>query len=351
MIWNLSIERQLAPNTTLMVAYVGNHGVHMQNVFDDANLVLPTATPQGFLWPFPAGSGTIINPAVGDIRGILWDGTALYDALQVSVSKRMSHGFLVEGSYTWGKNLDSGSTVGLGNFYTNSISSPFWFCPRCSKGLADFNIAQSLVVNYVWDLPTPTNLGAIGSNVLGGWQWGGIFTAQSGVPFTPLIAGDPLGVNSTDPYAYPNRIKGPGCSNPVNPGNPTNYVKLNCFGLPLASPGIAAECTPFGAPAAPIAGTCANLLGNSGRNDVIGPGLVVFDTSLVKNNPIRSISETFNVQFRAEFFNILNRANFETPAHNSAFFNSKGQPVGGAGSVNTTSTPARQIQFGLKLIW
>jgi hypothetical protein len=84
---------------------------------------------------------------------------------------------------------------------------------------------------------------------------------------------------------------------------------------------------------------------------VIGPGLVTFDFSLFKNNYIRKISEAFNAQFRAEFFNILNRANFSTPFANEALFDQTGTPIGGAGSLSQTSTPAREIQFAVKLIW
>jgi hypothetical protein len=234
------------------------------------------------------------------------------------------------------------------------------FCNACRRGLSDYNIAQTLVVNYMWHVPTPMNWGAVGSHVLGGWELGGIITAEGGVPFTPLIAGDPLGLNTTDPFAYPNRI--PGC-NPINtnfkntPG--LNYINVSCFVLPAATPAIAAQCSPFGltapsggSPGSPgIPGTCANLFGNAGRNTVIGPGLVDFDFSLFKNNYIPRISETFNVQFRAEFFNILNRANFATPVDNSTFFSQNGSPIGGAGALDQTSTTAREIQFALKVIW
>jgi hypothetical protein len=347
MIWNLNIQRQLTPNTTVMLGYVGNHGVHMLNRADDVNLVLPTATPQGYLWPFPAGSGTIINPAAGDIRGLYWNGDARYNALQVGALKRISHGFQVQGSFTWSKAIDTGSASVIGNPYTNSISSPFWFCSSCRRGLSDFNIGRTLVINYLWDVPIPKNWGAIGSHVLGGWEVGGIFTAEDGIPFTPLIAGDPLGLNSGDPFAYPNRLSGSGCGSPINPGNPINYVKLNCFTLPVAPAALAAQCTPFSA--AP--GTCSNLLGNVGRNSVIGPGLVTLNFSLFKNNYIRKISESFNVQFRAEFFNILNRPNFAVPVDNSTFFDSNGNPVGAAGALDKTSTTARQIQLALKVIW
>ena len=330
MIWNLNIQRQLTPSTTLTVGYVGNHGIHMMDRADDVNLVLPTVTAQGYLWPSPRGSGTKINPNFGTIRGVYWDGTSVYDALQLQVSKKMSHGFQAQGSYTWGKNIDMGSSSVAGDQFTNSISSPpFWFCRECRRALSDFNIAQSLVINYVWNVPTPKNWGVIASHVLGGWQLGGIFTAQTGVPMTPLIGGDPLGLNSNDPYDYPNRLTGPGCGSDVNPGNPQNYIKLNCF-----------------APPNPL-----TLFGNSGRNSVVGPGITTLDFSLFKNIYIKRISENFDAQFRSEFFNILNKANFATPVANSTLFDNTGNPVGGAGAINQVSTTARQIQFALKLIW
>jgi hypothetical protein len=206
-------------------------------------------------------------------------------------------------------------------------------------------------LNYIWTLPKPRGSGVLSTYLLGGWELGGIFTAETGVPITPLIGGDPLGLNSQDPYDFPTRLTGPGCGSLVNPGNPNNYIKLNCFALPVASPSIAAQCTPFGFPAAPIPGTCANLAGNEGRNIVIGPGLVDFDLSLFKNNYIRRISETFNVQLRAEFFNIFNHPNFAAPVDNETLFDQKGNPIGGAGSIDQTSTTSRQIQFALKVIW
>jgi TonB dependent receptor len=349
MIWNLNIQHQLTPSTNVMVGLVGNHGVHMLNRMDDINTVLPVATtPEGLLFP-PPPTGTRLNPAVGAMFGEYWGGDSVYDALEVQVTKRMSHGFQVQGSYTWGKGFDTGSASVLGDPFTNSISSPFFFCKSCRRGLSDYNITHTIVINYLWDVPGPKNWGSIGSYVLGGWEMGGIITAETGVPITPVIGGDPLGLNSTDPWAFPDRLTGPGCAgNPVNPGNVGNYIKLNCFALPMATPAIAAQCTPF-SPAVP--GSCANLVGNAGRNTVIGPGLATFDFSLFKNNYVKKISETFNAQFRAEFFNILNRANFTTPFATEALFDQTGTPNGGAGALTQTSTPAREIQFALKLIW
>lgn len=347
MTWNLNVEQQLTPSTTLMVGYVGNHGVHMLFRDDDANIVLPKATPQGYLWPYPAGSGTVLNPNAGDLRYVHFGADSKYDALQAQVTKNMSHGFQVRGSYTWGKNIDDGSSSILGDTFVNSISSLLWFCNSCRTGLSDFNIGQNLTANYLWDVPTPKDWGRLGSNVLGGWEMGGIITAESGIPITPLIGGDPLGLNSTDPYAYPNRLTGQGCRSDVNPGNPNNYIKLNCFAVPMATSAIAAQCTPFST----VPGSCANLLGNEARNSVVGPGLADYDFSLMKNTYITRISENFDVQFRAEFFNILNRPNFATPVDNSTLFDQTGAPVGGAGSVDSTSTTSREIQFGLKLNW
>jgi hypothetical protein len=349
MIWNLNIERELTPSTTLTVGYVGNEGVHMMNRTDDANVVLPASTSGGrLMWPFPAGSGSLLNPNIlGGISIGYWGGTASYNAVEVTLSKKFNRGFQAQGSYTWGKNLDTGSAAGIADPYTNSISSLFWFCNRCRHGLSDFNIAQNLTVNYIWDIPTPKAWTGIATHVLGGWEIGGIITAHTGVPITPLIGGDPLGLNSNDPFAYPDRLNTPGCANPVNPGNPTHYVKLNCFTVPMANPSIASLCTPFSA----VPGSCENLLGSAGRNSVIGPGLMDFDFSLFKNNYIHRISENFNLQFRAEFFNILNRANFETPVDNSTLFNPDGTVVDGAGALDQTATTSRQIQFGLKLIW
>ena len=262
----------------------------------------------------------------------------------------MSLGFQVHGSYTWGMSIDSGSASVIGDPFTNSITSLLYFCNACRRGPSDFNIGQTLIANYIWDIPTPKTWSGIASHMLGGWELGGIFTAEGGLPFTPLISGDPLGQNSSDPFDYPNRVSG--CSPLVNPANVQHYVNASCFVLPTAPASLAAQCVPFGTKLGkPIAGTCQNLIGNSSRNSVVGPGLINFDFSLFKNNYIPKISETFNAQFRAEAFNVFNRANFGVPTDNQTFFNVNGGAVGGAGSLDNTSTPSREIQFALKLIW
>jgi hypothetical protein len=84
---------------------------------------------------------------------------------------------------------------------------------------------------------------------------------------------------------------------------------------------------------------------------VMGPGESKLDVSVFKNNHIRRISETFNAQFRAEFFNVLNRANFASPTDNSTVFDQRGNPISSAGLITSTQTTSRQIQFALKFIW
>lgn len=97
--------------------------------------------------------------------------------------------------------------------------------------------------------------------------------------------------------------------------------------------------------------TCGNLRGNLGRNTLIGPGISNLDLSILKNNYVKRVSESFNVQFRAEFFNIMNRANFSSPTNNLAVFDETGQAIPSAGLITSTQTTSRQIQFALKLLW
>ncbi len=184
-------------------------------------------------------------------------------------------------------------------------------------------------MNYVWDIPTRASFAPPVKAILGGWEAGGILSIQSGTPFTVTVQGDPLGENNTDATQYPDRVNGPGCDNPVNPQTATGYVKLQCFAAPNPS----------------------NRLGTSGRNALIGPGLIEMDFSLFKNIPITKISEAFKAQFRAEFFNIANRPNFTSPNDNRAIMDASGAPTGNAGVITLTNTTSRQIQFALKLTW
>jgi hypothetical protein len=350
--WNLAIQQALTKSLTATVSYVGTHGVHQPLRIDDANIVQPLATEAGYVWPSPEGSGTVINPNFGQIRSMQWVGSSVYHALQVGVTQRTSRGLELYSAYTWSRNIDTSSSAIGGDGSISSVSSLVNFDLRLDRGLSDFNVSQAGMIAGTWQIPTPRLSSRPAEWAASGWQLGAIFKAHTGTPFTPTFGtdGDPLGLNSTDPWDYPSRLSGPGCNSLVNPGNPHHYIKTECFTLPSA-PSQAfynQYCDPsFGYP------TCINLRGNVGRNILPGPNLVNLDSSLIKNTHISRISETFNVQFRAEIFNILNHANFQVPIlpDNTDLYDSSGNALSTAGLLTSTTTTSRQIQLAVKLIW
>ncbi len=398
--WNLNIQQQLTPTLAGMVAYVGSRGVHQPFRVDEADLVIPTKTAYGYLWPQIDALGNVftpqcnqldpngsdpsqcappntINPNFGSVRGMFYEGHSYYNAFEAQLAKRMSHGFQVQGTFTWSKSIDTSSASVAGDSFGNSISSLPWFDLKLSRGLSDFNVGRTFVVNGTWEVPTPKSLAGPAQWALGGWELGLIFTASGGVPFSPSWAtgSDPLNSLSSDDWDFASRLGGSGCSSLTNPGKPNNYVKTGCFSVPTA-PNLAwwtANCDPApislgqafdpvnpansfnGNPPTPWlpALACFNLRGNAGRNILVGPGLTELDFSLFKNNYIKRVSERFNIQFRAEIFNILNHANFAPPATptNSDIFDGTGAPSAGAGVVTRTTTTAREIQFAVKLIF
>ena len=384
--YNLNLQYQLTPSLTSLLAYVGSRGIHQPYRPDDADMVIPTLTSAGYLFPKVDVFGNAFSPLCnqtdpngpvdpscappsrinehfGSVRGMFYEGQSYYNALEAQLVKRMSHGFQVQGTFTWGRSIDTSSATVAGDAFGNSIASPsYFFNPRQSRALSDFNVARTLVVNGLWEIPSPKSISGPARFLTQGWQLGVIFTASTGIPFTPTFGtgGDPLGTLSSDDWAYPNRLKGPGCSSLTNPGNPNTYFKANqCFAVPTA-PDQAffdANCDPapptLGVALAPGDLRCFNLRGNAGRNILIGPGTTEVDFSVFKNNYIRKISENFNVQFRAEMFNVLNHANFAPPVtpDNTDVFDATGTSTGVAGLLTRTSTTAREIQFAIKVIF
>jgi hypothetical protein len=350
--WNVNIQRQITASTTLSVSYVGTRSYHGPQKEDDTDMVLPTLTAAGYLWPFPVGSGTRLNPNYGAVVPDFSYVASRYEGFLAGVTKKFSHGFQAQASYTYSKCFDNGTIGPATSTFDNSVSSPMYFNPADKNGLCDYDVRDAFIGNYLWRLPTPKFWGAFGENALGGWSVGGVVTLRTGTPFTIYIAGDSLGQNSTDPHNYPDRVQGNGCANPINPGNANGYLKLNCFTPPIAPPSLLSMCQPAAASVSSvIPNTCMNLFGNNGRNSIIGPGLMDWDFSLIKDSYIKRISDFFDVQFRVEFFNILNHTNFQSPLDNNAVLNQDGTPTPGAGVLDDTTTTSRQIQFGLKLIW
>ena len=381
--WNLNIQREVAKDLTVVLGYVGSHAVHQLFRIDDGNIVLPTLSSVGYLWPQvdvlgnvytpqcnqtnpkgtdPSGCAppNLVNPAAGAIRFVDWGGSSSYQALQVGVTKRISHGVQVQGSFTWGKSLDNNSGSIAGDTLANSITSLYWFDLSQTRAVSDYNIGRVLVINGRWEIPGSKSANSFLSHLTNGWQVGGIFKVNDGLPITPTFGsgGDPLGENSSDPWDFPNRLSGPGCDTATNPRNPNGYIKTECFAAPTApNPNFwAANCDPappsVGGPVDPKSLQCFNLRGNVGRNILRGPGLVNLDTSLFKNNNFRRISETFNAQLRFEVFNIFNRANFQLPPiTNDNLFTASGGIDPNGGVIISTVTTSRQLQLALKIIW
>jgi Carboxypeptidase regulatory-like domain/TonB dependent receptor len=340
--WNFNIQHEVAPGWTALVGYVGSRSVHLSVAADDINLVPPVSTPAGILIPsntyqldpnWGGANGGLVPGAPGGagIRPVLFDGESTYNSFQAQLKKGMSHGVQGQLSYTYGKCRDNSSAPVTGDTYSNSIAVPLLLSQQYRGGACDFDLRQTATGTFIWDVPGPKSGAA--SYVLGGWELGTIVTATTGSPFTVTTGGggDPLntGFNGDFSMDFPNLVAG---CNPIHGG--VDYLNVNCFALPP---------------------TVANgvLVGNAGRNRLHGPGLKTVDFSAFKNI---QLMERMKLQFRAEFFNILNHPNFAGPnflndANNSVAF-SGGNPVpGSAGVLGSTSTASRQIQLGLKLIW
>jgi hypothetical protein len=180
------------------------------------------------------------------------------------------------------------------------------------------------VANGLWLLPGPGS--GVASALLGNWQLGGIVSASSGVPFSIIMGGDPLGLKGTDANGWPDLVNSPECATLTNPDDYLHFIKTPCFTVP----------TPI------------TRLGSAGRNIARGPGLLNVDMAAYKNIPV---SGRVRAQLRAEFFNVFNRTNFAAPLSNNAVFDQSGNPIASAGRITSLQTTARQIQLGLRLTW
>jgi hypothetical protein len=388
--WNLNIQRQLTSDMSLTVGYVGSHGVHLMMRGDDGNMAgAPGSsapyetTPYGYLFPCgPAGAGAgctpgtdlsggnaQVNPALGIIRYIYWNTDSHYNGLDVNLDKKFAHGFQFQLGYTFSKSLDDDSQTIAGDTFANGINSPWWFLPKAFYGPSDFNVAHTLTVNGLYTVPTPKFGGSVGEYALGGWELGGIFTYNSGTPTTPINNSDPLGLGNSGADQFGPLVKVAGC-NPIisnyagsTPGSP-NYINPACYSEPYLPTAVAQTlkypCASFSNPATPApAGQtyCANLSPlNIGRNSITGPKFYNMDFSILKNFPVKRISEAFNVQFRAEMFNIFNHDNFVPPQPcsgdcNSGLFDGTGAITSSAGQIHELAGLPREIQFALKLGW
>jgi len=361
--YNFNIQRQITGNMTLLLGYTGSRAFHNPFQADSVNTVIPTNVPGvGYVWPTPyAASLTapqqaarLLNPTTSNIMyNTMWQSRSWYNGMLVKLDKRLSHGFQLLGSFTWSKSMDdsSGSTAG-DTFQLDSVSEP-WYDLRLNKGLSDFDVRRNLVISGFWNVPTPHKLGAFGEKVVGGWQLGIITTLADGIPMPLSIASDLVGevITTVQP---PNIAPGCNANSAINSNFRSSLFEFNpnCFTLVPRTATNASYCDSAGRgfSAALAASTCANIRGNLGRDVLIGPGLFNVNFSVFKNNYIKTFSEAFNVQFRAEMFNVLNHTNF-APSANLSPFNGDGTPTSSFGQLTQTQTDNRVIQLALKVIW
>ena len=346
--WSFRVERELSLRTSLSVRYIGSHGYH-ELIGIDANEPFPVICPASPCpATYPAGFGALAgtpvpagayyvptnvraNPSIANTWTWFSEGDSSYHALQVDLNHRFSSGFLLRGVYTFSKALDDGDSL---NATTSGggpalASNPFNLA--ADKGLATYDVHHMASINATYALPfgrgqrIGNGLSGFAGAIVSGWNVNSIITAQGGFPFSPQLSYNPSNNGDTRNPVRP--FVNPAFSGPVILGTPGKWFDPNAF---LAPPNNAAN---------------AGFYGNLGRNTLRGPGLATWDFSTMKDT---RLNERLNLQFRAEIFNLLNRANFNMP-NEVAFTPSGISPT--AGVITSTTTTSRQVQFGLKLLW
>jgi hypothetical protein len=304
--WSFDADSQLAQNWALEAGYIGNRGVHESTYYSPGNQAKPGLGDIGprQLWP-----------DFGPMTYDAYNGISNYNALTARLTKKFSDGLSALFSYTYSKEMD----------FNGGDSSEFTLLqnandPMADYSVGDFDVPQRLVISPVWQLPLGSgqhflNRKGVVNGLAGGWELSSILTFQSGYPFGVYSPQDFSNTGSASPR--PDRI-----CNGAGPQEVSEWFNTGCFTT------------------APLATALANgtpTFGNSGRNILWGPGLADWDVSLIKRT---QLTERYGLEFRAEFFNFLNRPNFGPP--------DSGVGDSTYGYVTSAGTP-RDIQFGLKL--
>jgi hypothetical protein len=339
--FHMALQREVIRNLVLTVSYNGMRGIHLVSR-RELNSSIPEILPDGR--KFFSATAKKRNPAVGSMTLFATDAKSWYDGLQTSIRHRIGQGFSLLGSYTFSKALDEAPPAIA---FTEISGGPKIRMDSDDlardKGLGAFDVRHAMALSLLWDMPFGkgrkfgSGLSGWTAKAAGGWSLSGAVIQTSGSPFTPLISFNHSrsGVTGATATTVDRPNLRPGYSNNPVTGNPDQWYDPNAFELPQAG-----------------------FFGNLGRNTLIGPGFSNVDLSLVKDTPVESISETFRVQFRVEFFNALNHPNFDLPgnAQNATsasfiFTDTSGKPnLAATRPVKTVNDP-REIQFALKFVW
>lgn len=301
--WNFIVERELHPNWLLGVAYAGSKGTDLLQGWNlNAAVYIP-------------GDSTVENevdrqpyaPQFGDIQVIASNGNSSFNSLQVSLEKRFSRRFSVHANYTWSKSIDQGSGAGTDwpNFTDNN---DFNF----DRGPSDFNVPNRFVMSWVWDLPPVSGGPGAVRAITNNWNFSGILTRQSGMPFTIYSGEDNSltgnGLDRADQIGNPARPSG---ANPVD-----EYFNTAAF-IPNA----------------------IGTYGDIGRNSLSGPGLFDIDVSASKSIPV---AKSTKMILRADIFNVFNHPNF---------YNPDGRFTDGTFGMITSANNPRILQFSAKYVF
>jgi hypothetical protein len=305
--WNINIQRELVGGTVLTVGYAGSHGSHLY-IFPNINQALP-------------GPGAIASrrpyPNLADSDGLYREADSIYHGLQMTAEKRLAKGLSFLASFSYSHAIDLSSND-LGGAPMNDYNI------RVDRGNADFDVRQNLVLSWGYELPVGrgrkfgSDFHGVAQSILGGWQINGIQTFHTGLYFSPSAAQNTIG-------------SGVGAERPNvvgTPNLPSSQRTLQRWFDPSA----------FATPA-------TYIWGNSGRNVLVGPGTKQFDLSTFKNFPWGR-KEAQMLQFRAEFFNVLNTPQFNNP--NASIGNASAGVISAAGEKTFFQRTSRQIQMALK---
>jgi hypothetical protein len=327
--YNLNIQREVYHDTVLTAGYVGSRGVNLPAV---TNLNIPQGQDVNGRLFFPT-TATLVNPNFNQLLTRFNGPGSWYNALQLSLNRKLRQGLQFGLSYTFSKNIDvvSGSQT-ASDTTTGPNSLAYFYHEDLYKGLAVFDVRNLFSLNATYELPIGpgkrfgSGLTGVAKWLAAGWQPGGILSLGSGTPGTIAMSTrsslSTIGLGQDLPDLAPGAS-----SNPSRAGNPIQYFDPAAFLVPPSN-------------------ALGTFLGNLGRSTLILPGRASLDFSLSKN---MQIGESVRMQYRFEAFNFLNRPNFGPPTLN--VFNSKGVPNVNAGRISSTATSSRQIQMGLKLVF
>ena len=323
--WSLTLQRELAADWVVSAGYTGARGLHLfqQSVANINRWEGWPDQPAGAkFWPAITGSNRI-NPKWGEIRTQSSNGNSYHHGLALGAQKRFSRGLQLQLAYTLSKTIDqfSGTVSGGDNLPQTQRGMYYWDFDQ-ARGPAAFDVRNNFVTNFSYEPPFGQNLGGVAGALVSGWQLNGVLSLTDGHPLT-ILDGNTAQRNriGSNEALRADLVPG-GDNNPVL-GGPERYYDPSQF-------------TP----------SQAGFFGTLGRNTLTSPGVATFNLSVIKNF---HFTEESRLQFRAEFFNLFNRANFGTP--DTTPFTTSGRADANAGRITATTTKAREIQFGLRFVF